>query len=284
MNKHKDKIWILITRKLSGESTTKENERLQQWLNEDPGNREFYNRLKSSWSRNPGESVDSFSLSFQFNYENGLQKLRNKLDQEDESVHQKNDFEIKNRFKQKKSKGIYAWKLVASILVMVMSSIIYLTILQGWDQPATTTYATTDVEQRIITLSDGSVVRLNRNSILEVSNKSSDESRTIWLDGEAFFDVVKDSLNPFVVESKRVKTQVLGTAFNVSSFVQERGVMVTLVSGQVRLEKMETNESLYLEPGEESVISPEKEGFLKRKLDVSKRISRISYCGLIISL
>jgi|GEM_PF-1271934 len=223
MDHYSEKIWVLITRKLSGESTPEENVRLQKWLNEDPKNREFYNSLESSWEQQPGESVDSFCLSVQFNYENGLNKLRNKLNQENKPA-------IKNRITQRKSRGHYAWKLVAAVLVICMSSIFYLTIPQEWDQPSTTTYATSEVEQRIITLSDGSVVRLNRNSILEVTDNRSDESRTIRLDGEAFFDVTHNPAHRFVVHAGDAVVEVLGTSFNIKN---GREIMVAVQEGSV---------------------------------------------------
>jgi transmembrane sensor len=215
MDQYSEKTWVLLTRKLSGELTPEETIRFQQWLNEAPENRAFYNRLKSSWDLNPGESVDSFSLSLRFNSKKGLEKLRDKLVQEEDSVKQKSNVVFKNRIKNKKSSGLYIWKLAASILVIAMTSIVYLVTTQDWDQPATTTYTTTDVEQRIITLSDGTVVRLNRNSTLEVSDDRSDESRMIWLDGEAFFDVTHNPDRTFIVHAGDAVVEVLGTSFNV---------------------------------------------------------------------
>jgi transmembrane sensor len=230
MDQYSEKTWVLITKKLSGETTPEENIRFQQWLNENPENREFYNRLKSSWDQNPGESVDSFSLSLRFNSKKGLKKLRNKLIQEDDSVSQKSGVVFKNRIKNKKSSGLYIWKLAASILVIALTSIVYLVTSQDWDQTSISMYTTTDVEQRIITLADGSVVRLNRNSTLEISDDKSDESRMIWLDGEAFFDVTHNPDRMFVVHAGDAVVEVLGTSFNVKRGKQ---VMVAVQDGLV---------------------------------------------------
>ncbi|MEX0906516.1 MAG: FecR domain-containing protein [Balneolaceae bacterium] len=225
MDHYNEKIWFLITRKLSGESTAEENDKLRQWVNKDPKNRKFYDRLESSWKQNPGESADSFFLSVQFNYENGLDKLRGKLNQESGLV-------IKNRIIGKKSSGSLAWKWVAVVLAVVMTSVFFLTTSQGWDEPGTTTYATSEVEQRIITLADGSVVRLNRNSTLEVSENRPDGSRTIRLDGEAFFDVTHNPDRTFVVHAGDAVVEVLGTSFNVKKGSQ---VMVAVQEGLVSL-------------------------------------------------
>jgi transmembrane sensor len=273
MDQYSEKTWVLITKKLSGETTPEENIRFQKWLNEDPENREFYNRLKSSWDQNPGESVDSFSLSLRFNSKNGLKKLRNKLIQEIDSEKPKTDFVIKNRFKnRKKSAGTHTWKLVASILVLVLSSIVYLTVSQDWNEPVITQYVTSDIEQRIITLADGSVVRLNRNSTLEVSDDRSDDSRMIWLDGEAFFDVTHNPDRTFVVHAGDAVVEVLGTSFNV-----KRGdeVMVAVEEGLVsfRHQNHEERSAARLAAGQLGMLSEDSNDVKIEETDIENYMS-----------
>lgn len=224
MGQYTEEIWALITRKLSGELNPDEEYKLEEWLNEDPKHREFYNSIESSWNQNPGESVDSFYLSFQFDHESGLKKLRSKL-REDSNFSRNR----KNRILQNKSSRSYTWKMVAVLLVLVLSSIAYLTF-QSPDQPTTDSYTTSENEQRIITFSDGSVVRLNRDSMLEVTKNSFDESRMIRLEGEAFFDVSHNPERTFVIHAGDGVVEVLGTSFNV----KESGeVMVAVQEGLV---------------------------------------------------
>lgn len=54
------------------------------------------------------------------------------------------------------------------------------------------------------------------------------------LKGEGLFDVVKDSLHPFVVQSGHLSTQVLGTVFNLRSYDEEE-MKITLLSGSLKV-------------------------------------------------
>lgn len=84
-----------------------------------------------------------------------------------------------------------------------------------------------------LTLSDGTRVHLNSLSELKypVSFKGMNE-RTVELKGEAFFEIAKDSLHPFKVETQGILIQQFGTAFNVKSRVKGK-VEVALVQGSI---------------------------------------------------
>ncbi|MCL6273757.1 FecR domain-containing protein [Muricauda sp. 2012CJ35-5] len=82
-----------------------------------------------------------------------------------------------------------------------------------------------------IKLPDGSTVYLNYNSRISYASKFKNK-REIYLEGEAFFEVAKDSTRPFLVNSSGLVTRALGTAFNVKA---EKGkkVEVGLVEGKI---------------------------------------------------
>ncbi|WP_457611141.1 FecR family protein, partial [Lutibacter sp.] len=61
------------------------------------------------------------------------------------------------------------------------------------------------------------------------------ESRQVFLNGEAFFDVAKDSIHPFIVNMNDVGVRVLGTKFNTSSYPENDYINTVLVEGAVRL-------------------------------------------------
>lgn len=81
-----------------------------------------------------------------------------------------------------------------------------------------------------IKLPDGSIVTLGAKSRIRYSNASS--RREILLNGEAFFEVVKDPAKPFVVVTRDVETKVLGTSFKIAAFAN-RPIEVALVTGKV---------------------------------------------------
>src|SRR5690606_22979981 len=76
-----------------------------------------------------------------------------------------------------------------------------------------------------ITLSDGTLVYLNANSILKIPKKFTGNRRIISLTGEAYFEVVKDSLRPFTVQTQKSETTVLGTKFNLSAYANESAIV-----------------------------------------------------------
>ena len=59
--------------------------------------------------------------------------------------------------------------------------------------------------------------------------------RSVQLDGEAYFEITRDSLKPFIVKSKRLDIKVLGTSFNVKAYGMDETTDVTLVSGKVNV-------------------------------------------------
>lgn len=98
-------------------------------------------------------------------------------------------------------------------------------------------FATEHAEMVTASLDDGSVVRLAPKSRLRVSPVSS--RREVWLDGEAYFAVAKDSTRPFSVRTRAGSVEVLGTRFDLRVEGDELRLVVTegrvaLTSGKYR--------------------------------------------------
>lgn len=88
----------------------------------------------------------------------------------------------------------------------------------------------------VISLPDGSTVTLGQNSRLNYSQSfGSAAIREVFLEGQAFFDVRRDSVRPFVVRAGKVNVTVLGTAFNVKAFSADGDITVTVQKGKVRV-------------------------------------------------
>jgi ferric-dicitrate binding protein FerR (iron transport regulator) len=100
-------------------------------------------------------------------------------------------------------------------------------------------------------LPDGSVVWLNSGSklIYPIDFKG---HRDIWLEGEAYFDVVKNR-NPFVVSTPYGDVKVLGTSFNVKAYGDD-DFQTTLVKGAVGI-KVDANNNIILKPGQQAFIN-----------------------------
>jgi transmembrane sensor len=112
--------------------------------------------------------------------------------------------------------------------------------------------------RKTMTLPDGSLVTLNPNSQIEVDKDFNKEFRIVKIEGEAFFEVVKDRSNPFIVKAGDISTTALGTSFMVRYYPHEDRVKISLLSGKVKVERLNSattiKNAVYLTPGLEVVI------------------------------
>lgn len=108
-------------------------------------------------------------------------------------------------------------------------------------------------ELKTVMLEDGTKVILNVATTIEVPNGFGEDSRNVFLDGEAYFDVRKDSLLPFVIETSASTTTVLGTKFNLSAYRDEPNVLA-LEEGIVEFGATSKDNPIILKPGELAVL------------------------------
>ena len=101
-------------------------------------------------------------------------------------------------------------------------------------------------------LCDGTEVWLNANSKLVYPTAFIEKERTVFLEGEAYFKVTKDT-KPFIVKTDYLQTKVLGTEFNVKSYTAEDS-HVTLISGKVQVRSHENTRFVDLEPGKDAIL------------------------------
>lgn len=124
------------------------------------------------------------------------------------------------------------------------------TVRQETINGVTTIYVPRGMQKRL-ELPDGTCVTLNAESQLtyEISQFGKAE-RMVTLKGEALFDVAKDSLHPFIVQSGKLSARVLGTVFNVKDYSTEE-MKITLLSGYLKIISQEEADSLFIQPGEQ---------------------------------
>ena len=129
------------------------------------------------------------------------------------------------------------WRLLAAAAVALM--LVAGGVFYGWQQraawfPAEHIVSSTDT--RRVQLSDGSIVILNTDTRLVYDDDfGKNGKRELTLVGEAFFDVHHDPTRPFIIHSLGTITQVLGTAFSINAYPQNRNVRVTVTRGLVQV-------------------------------------------------
>jgi len=89
----------------------------------------------------------------------------------------------------------------------------------------------------IINLPDGSKIWLNAGSKLRYPQNFDKNERSVFLEGEAFFEVSKDKDRKFLVKTSELTVKVFGTKFNVKSYPDESAVETTLVEGSISIQK-----------------------------------------------
>lgn len=141
--------------------------------------------------------------------------------------------------KSQKSRFTYLIK-VASVLsfIIAFSGLFYFLVYQKADEPLQVVVEimqkqTQSGQQLTVTLPDGSKVKLNSNSKISYP-KNFFNNRWIKLEGEAFFNVVRDESNPFIVKTNSFQTEVLGTSFNVNAYSWSEN-KVSVFEGKVKV-------------------------------------------------
>jgi transmembrane sensor len=97
------------------------------------------------------------------------------------------------------------------------------------------TYTAVYGEKKNIQLPDGSIVTLNAGSTIKINEKYGIVSRDIYLEGEAFFEVKRDTIHPFFVHTQDMDIKALGTAFNVKAYLNEKITETSLIRGLVEV-------------------------------------------------
>lgn len=108
-----------------------------------------------------------------------------------------------------------------------------------------------------IILSDKSVVWVNANSTLRYPVLFGSTERRVYISGEALFEVAKDSLRPFIVETNCLSVNVTGTLFNVNAYPEQSNAKVTLINGSIRSNVK--NQSYTLVPNQQLIFDKEKD-------------------------
>lgn len=132
-------------------------------------------------------------------------------------------------------------------------------VLPGPAQARLNTLSTSNGQQYQLILPDQTKVLLNAaSSITYPINFENSEQRKVEITGEAYFEVSKDALHPFVVKAMNQEIVVLGTHFDINAYADEPYIKTSLMEGQIRVRSLQTQKkpkSVVLTPGQESLLS-----------------------------
>ena len=118
----------------------------------------------------------------------------------------------------------------------------------------------------LLALSDGTMIYLNSESTLSFPVKFQGKERKVYLTGEAYFKVAKNTEHPFVVTAGELEVLVTGTTFGVRAYKDEKDIQTTLESGQVTV-RVE-GKSVKLVPNKQVLFNKSTMGLEVRDVDV----------------
>lgn len=230
-------LYNLLAKKLSGEATASELAELNNLLSNNYENSKLAQTLEFLWKDHSKKLFENNEIQEErFNY------IIECLREEETEKTKLMGFWKKNRY----------WLAAASILPLIFFIVSRLTE----KVPSSESYTTLQPKEEAITppgrrkqmtLPDGTKAWLNAGSKLTYPKNFNAETREVDLEGEAYFDVVKNEEKPFIVHTSGIDIKVLGTVFNVKDYASDPIIEATLLRGMIEVVKKN-------EPGASKVI------------------------------
>jgi len=233
----KDRIWVLMARRLAGEITPAEQIELEQLVQSNPDIHFPLQTLTDLWKENTYQA-DQKDPETEEAYLNHIERLKTTIPAGEKSGR----------------KNLLPY-MVILITILVL-------IFFGMPKRSTPTLpsiseiSTKSGSKTKLVLPDGSRVWLNAKTKLTYDENFGKELREVKLTGEAFFEVVRDSLKPFLIHTSNMDLKVLGTSFNVKSYPGEQTSEASLISGSLEISLTARNKQMIiLRPSEKLIIS-----------------------------
>lgn len=228
---NEQEITELITKMLANEASDDEKLRLEQWRNQHADNEMQFQQTRLIW--------DNAAL------------FKDEVDTD--AAWEK--FSARLRASRKTISLRYYLQIAAAIIFVAGLGLIVTRFMPGGTQTVQT--ASNEVKQ--ITLPDGSIAWLNHDSKLEYEKEFEGKTRAIKLNGEAFFEVVKNPEQPFVITSAHSVTTVLGTSFNLTAYDSTGDVNLTVATGKVSFVSTKTRNEVLVTANQSATITVEGE-------------------------
>lgn len=242
---HIDDVYIsLIVRFLKGEISVEEQQELFHWVYQNRENESLFYSLKDIW-----ESARYESISSNANTDAEWERLAMA------AIKSKS---VSHNVKQNKIKVLYRVMQVAAIVIVALALGFWLQNL--WPQEPQ--YSSINVPfgaKSELQLPDGSRVWVNSGSLVKYPARLDAHEITLFLEGEAFFDIEPNPRRVVNVKTSTINIQVHGTSFNVRSYNDEDVVEATLLEGSISIsgkvgDKI-IKQPVYLKPNEQITIS-----------------------------
>jgi ferric-dicitrate binding protein FerR (iron transport regulator) len=228
--------WDAISARLKNEADEQQLNQVQEWLNLSAENPALLAEIMNVWSVAKSRT-EFYEPDLSVNWEKLMKK-------------------VNSRPKQSIFRSVY-FRISAAAAVLVLVFLAGLGFGDGF-KPSKSKLSYTRIiapegNKTQLVLPDSTYVWLNSGSEIQYASDYSVKNRKVTMKGECFFDVVKDSLHPFIVQGSKFQVKVFGTKFNVNEDATKNTADVTLVSGKVQVLSLDNQPVSELVPGQQMV-------------------------------
>jgi transmembrane sensor len=276
-----EKFWQLLSVKLTGEATEEELCALEQLLLDNPGLGLHAQVLVQMW-----ESSNAALPANELFFNRHLQRMSLQPDGIAAVPLAGPESTAEARPARKIKKIIFQ---LAGIAAVISGLVIWYNTgfmaqpgkkknVNAWN-----TVSTRRGSKSTVQLPDGTVAWLNAESRLSYNENFQGDIREVSLEGEAYFDVVKDKSRPFIIHTRTIDIRVLGTAFNVRAYPSEHNTETSLFRGSVEVtlhnnpEKkivLRPNEKLMVNNGGNEPVSGRKDN---KRRDINIQVGKVHF-------
>lgn len=206
----------LIAKYLGGNASEDEILMLESWIRESDENLKYFRQFKNIWEA---------SVELPVSTDKALTKVLNQI----------------NSRKRRLTYWQILQRIAAILFIPLLISMLWLTVGKNFKNiNSTITYNKVVAAfgtYSLLELPDGSKVWLNSGASLRYPGKFSKSNRSVYLIGEAYFEVHSDKTMPFYVNTPYFTVKATGTKFNVRAEKNFRTPSVTLIEGKVAVQK-----------------------------------------------
>lgn len=224
----------LVARYLAGECNDDEKQQVLEWSKQHP---DLMDEFVSLWKQIP-------TNEFTPDVERALQK-------------------VNSRINTAKSGSKKRYMLIAVAAAAVAAIFILINVVRTPPQSISDnlgtgsllTLSTEIKETKECLLPDGSKVWLNQSSEIRYPEIFTGDTREIYLEGEAFFEIAPNADKPFIIHANNTQTRVVGTSFGIRANKKSEEVIVTVSTGIVNLLAEGKSEHIQLRHGEQGICN-----------------------------
>jgi transmembrane sensor len=261
-----DRILELLAKQMGNAASEGDLAELEYLLKQYPNHQHLVSILKSIQSKKLKQPAQNEELIVKEGWEKLQQKIKEISFSQEAPVKEKATI-VRSLFAKTQLK----WAAVCIGLIL-LASLVYSKLLK---LPHSNTIATMQEivphgKPEMKALPDGSIVWINAGT--KISYKAEQNTRDVFLEGEAYFKVKHDAEYPFVVHAGNIEVKALGTEFNVFAYPGEGYVETTLIKGKVQVTMEEKpDQKIILTPNEKLTIT--NKHIFSRDTAVRKEIS-----------